>query len=114
MLVTATDRGTQNSESGTRNSEFRADRQVVADARGQARWGRAELTELISKERGTWGGHRLSSAALDCTCVDILNSDKATLAAVSITVETLKTVRTMGVAVEPMKGIGGGRHRHAG
>lgn len=45
------------------------------------------------------------SAALDCTYGDILDSDKATLAAVSITVETLKTARAVGVTMETMKGV---------
>jgi 2-dehydropantoate 2-reductase len=42
--------------------------------------------------------------ALDCTYGDILDDDRALVAAVSVMVETLKTARALGVQVEPMQG----------
>ncbi|MBN2028409.1 MAG: ketopantoate reductase family protein [Actinobacteria bacterium] len=45
------------------------------------------------------------STALDCTYGDILDDDKATIAALSIILETLKTAKALGIAMEPLKGV---------
>ena len=45
------------------------------------------------------------STALDCTYGDILDDDKATIAALSIILETLKTAKALGVTMEPLKGV---------
>ncbi len=44
-------------------------------------------------------------AALNCTYGDILDNDKAIVAAVSIIVETIKTARALGISMEPMQGV---------
>jgi len=44
-------------------------------------------------------------AALDCTYGDILDDDKAIVAATSIIVETLKTAEALGIRMEPMQGV---------
>jgi len=43
--------------------------------------------------------------ALDCTYGDILDNEKALIAAVSIIVETIQTARAAGVVMEPMQGV---------
>jgi 2-dehydropantoate 2-reductase len=45
------------------------------------------------------------SAALDCTFGDILDNRKASIAAVTILVETLLTAKALDVTMEPMKGL---------
>ena len=45
------------------------------------------------------------STALDCTYGDILDNDKASLAAITIIVETLKTSRALGITMQPIKGV---------
>jgi len=45
------------------------------------------------------------STALDCTYGDILDDDKATIAAISISLETLHTAKALGITMEPMKGV---------
>jgi len=45
------------------------------------------------------------SSALNCTYGDILDNDKATVAAISIMVETLHTARALGVTMQPIKGV---------
>ncbi len=45
------------------------------------------------------------SAALDCTYGEILDDDKAIVAAGSIIVETILTARALGVVMEPMQGV---------
>lgn len=45
------------------------------------------------------------SSALDCTYGDILDNDKAALAAITIIVETLKTARALGITMQPIKGV---------
>jgi 2-dehydropantoate 2-reductase len=44
-------------------------------------------------------------AALDCTYGDILDNDKATAAAASIIIETLKTAKALGIKMEPMQNV---------
>ena len=44
------------------------------------------------------------SAALGCTFGEVLDNDKATSAAVSIALETLKTAKALDIMVEPMSG----------
>jgi 2-dehydropantoate 2-reductase len=44
-------------------------------------------------------------SALDCTYGDILDNDKASIAAISIIVETLKTSRALGITMQPIKGV---------
>lgn len=44
------------------------------------------------------------SAALGCTFGEVLDNDKATLAAISIALETLKTAKALGITLEPMSG----------
>ena len=43
--------------------------------------------------------------ALNCTYGEILDNDKALIAAVSIIVETLMTARALGIRMEPMQGV---------
>jgi 2-dehydropantoate 2-reductase len=45
------------------------------------------------------------SSALNCTYGDILDSDKASLAALTIDLETLQTSRALGITMEPIKGV---------
>jgi len=45
------------------------------------------------------------SSALDCTYGDILDNDKAALAAITIIIETLKTSRALGITMQPIKGL---------
>lgn len=45
------------------------------------------------------------SAALNCTYGEILDDDKAIVAAGSIIVETILTARALGVVMEPMQGV---------
>ena len=45
------------------------------------------------------------STALDCTYGDILDDDKATIAAISISLETLHTAKALGITMEPLKGV---------
>ncbi len=44
-------------------------------------------------------------AALNCTYGEILDDEKALLAATTIIVETIKTARALGVTMEPMQGV---------
>lgn len=44
-------------------------------------------------------------AALDCTYGDILDDEKALIAAVSIIVETIKTAGALGIEMEPLQGV---------
>lgn len=44
-------------------------------------------------------------AALNCTYGEILDNDKAIVAAVSIIVETILTARALGITMEPMQGV---------
>lgn len=43
--------------------------------------------------------------ALNCTYGDILDNEKALVAATSIIVETIKTARALGIKMEPMQGV---------
>jgi len=45
------------------------------------------------------------SAALDCTYGDILDNEKASIAALSIILETLLTAKALGITMEPLKGV---------
>jgi 2-dehydropantoate 2-reductase len=45
------------------------------------------------------------SSTLDCTYGDILDNEKASMAALSIVIETLLTARALGITMEPMKGL---------
>lgn len=44
-------------------------------------------------------------AALNCTYGEILDNEKAIVAATSIIVETIKTARALGITMEPMQGV---------
>jgi 2-dehydropantoate 2-reductase len=44
-------------------------------------------------------------AALDCTYGDILDNEKALIAAVSIIVETIRTAQALDIRMEPMQGV---------
>jgi 2-dehydropantoate 2-reductase len=45
------------------------------------------------------------SSALDCTYGDVLDNDKAALAAITIIIETLQTSRALGITMQPIKGL---------
>ena len=45
------------------------------------------------------------STALGCTFGDILDDDKATVAALSIMLETLKAAEALGITMQPLKGV---------
>ncbi|MEW6555180.1 MAG: ketopantoate reductase family protein [Actinomycetota bacterium] len=45
------------------------------------------------------------SSALNCTYGDILDNDKAALAAITILIETLKTSQALGITMQPIKGL---------
>ena len=71
--------------------------------------GKAEITSNLVGTRWTKLMVNVSmsglGAALACTYGDILDDDKATVAAMSIVVETLLTARALGITMEPMKGV---------
>ncbi|MDD3718078.1 MAG: ketopantoate reductase family protein [Actinomycetota bacterium] len=71
--------------------------------------GKAELTTNLIGVRWTKLMVNVSfsglGAALNCTYGEILDNDKAIVAATSIIVETIKTARALGVTMEPMQGV---------
>jgi 2-dehydropantoate 2-reductase len=73
------------------------------------RAGRAEISANLIGVRWTKLLINVSmsgmGAALDCTYGDILDDDKAIVAAISILVETLHTARALGIEMEPIQGF---------
>ncbi|MGQ9703253.1 MAG: ketopantoate reductase family protein [Actinomycetota bacterium] len=71
--------------------------------------GKAEITTNLVGTRWTKLLANVSMSglgtALNCTYGDILDNEKALIAATSIIVETLKTARALGIKMEPMQGV---------
>ncbi len=71
--------------------------------------GKAEITDNLVGTR--WSKLMVNvsmsglSSALNCTYGDILDNHKATVAAISIMVETLLTARALGISMHPIKGV---------
>jgi len=88
---------------GTVTERIRAVKAVLDKA------GKAEITTNLVGTRWTKLLANVSfsglGTALNCTYGDILDNEKALIAATSIIVETLKTARALGIKMEPMQGV---------
>jgi len=74
--------------------------------------GKAEITTNLAGIRWTKLMANVSfsglGAALNCTYGEILDNEKALIAATTIIVETIKTAQALGITMEPMQGVAPG------